>query len=112
MTLLSLQEVCLRLKDYVDGPLGHYIVNVTASADLCSQSLCSGRGRCVRQENKQGFLHLDASRFTIDLQAGKPWLVAQSVESGDDVSRLAEEFSCQCYDKWQGPRCDTQGFAE
>lgn len=44
--------------------------------------------------------------------AGKPWLVAQSLECGDDVSRLAEEFSCQCYDKWQGPRCDTRGFAE
>lgn len=104
--------MCLRLKDYVEGPLGHYVVNVTASADLCSQSLCSGQGRCVRQENKRGFLHLDPFRFAIDLQAGKPWLVAQSLESGDDVSRLAEEFSCQCYDKWQGPRCDTQGFAE
>nr|XP_009940761.1 PREDICTED: hyaluronidase-1-like [Opisthocomus hoazin] len=106
------KEMCLRLKDYVEGPLGHYIVNVTASADLCSQSLCSGRGRCVRRQNKEGFLHLDPFRFTIDLQAGKPWLVAQSLESGDDVSRLAEEFSCQCYDKWQGPHCDTPGFAK
>ncbi|NXJ84419.1 HYAL1 protein, partial [Trogon melanurus] len=106
------KEMCLRLKDYVAGPLGHYVVNVTASADLCSRSLCSGRGRCVRQENKQGFLHLDPSRFTIDLQAGKPWLVAQSVESGNDVSQLAEEFSCQCYDNWQGPHCSTQGFTK
>ncbi|NXJ92804.1 HYAL1 protein, partial [Corythaixoides concolor] len=106
------KEMCLKLKDYVEGPLGHYIVNVTASADLCSQSLCSGRGRCVRQENTQGFLHLDPFLFAIDLQAGKPWLVAQSLESIDDTSRLAEEFRCQCYDKWQGPRCNTQGFAE
>ncbi|XP_054694196.1 hyaluronidase-1 [Grus americana] len=105
------KEMCLKLKDYVEGPLGHYIVNVTASADLCSQSLCSSQGRCVRRENKHSFLHLDPFRFAIDLQAGKPWLVAQSLESGDDVVRLAEEFSCQCYDKWQGPRCDTQSFA-
>ncbi|NWQ63578.1 HYAL1 protein, partial [Neopipo cinnamomea] len=104
------KEMCLRLKDYVEGPLGHYIVNVTASADLCSQSLCSSHGRCVRQENKQGFLHLDPFRFTIDLHAGKPWLVAQSLESGD-VSQLEKEFSCQCYDEWQGPHCDTQGFS-
>ncbi|XP_009578964.1 PREDICTED: hyaluronidase-1-like, partial [Fulmarus glacialis] len=69
------------------GPLGHYIVNVTASADLCSQSLCSGRGRCVRQENKHGFLHLDPFRFTIDLQVGKPWLVAQSLEALEAASR-------------------------
>ncbi|KAM6325232.1 hyaluronidase-1 [Podargus strigoides] len=106
------KEMCLRLKDYVEGPLGHYIVNVTASADMCSQSLCSSQGRCVRRENKQGFLHLDPFSFTIDLQAGKPWLVAQSLESGVNVSQLAEEFSCQCYDKWQGPRCDTQRFAK
>ncbi|NXM28232.1 HYAL1 protein, partial [Oxyruncus cristatus] len=105
------KEMCLRLKDYVEGPLGHYVVNVTASADLCSQSLCSGHGRCVRQENKQGFLHLDPSRFSIDLRAGKPWMVAQSLESGDDVSRLEKEFKCQCYGEWQGPRCDTQGFS-
>ncbi|NXL61530.1 HYAL1 protein, partial [Chordeiles acutipennis] len=106
------KEICLRLKEYVEGPLGHYIVNVTASADLCSRSLCSGRGRCVRQKDKQGFLHLDPFRFAIHLEPGKPWLVAQSLESGDDVSWLAEEFSCQCYDKWQGSRCDTPGFAE
>ncbi|XP_005235028.1 hyaluronidase-1 [Falco peregrinus] len=106
------KEMCLRLKKYVEGPLGHYIVNVTASADLCSQSLCSGQGRCVRRENKQGFLHLDPFRFAIDLQVGRPWLVAQSLEPDDDVARLAEEFSCQCYNEWQGPHCDTQGFAE
>ncbi|KAK2534533.1 Hyal1 [Columba livia] len=91
----SSKEMCLRLKDYVEGPLGHYIVNVTASAELCSQSLCSGQGRCVRRENKLGFLHLDPFRFAIDLQAGKPWLVAQSLEAVDDTIRLAEEFSCQ-----------------
>ncbi|KAM6413642.1 hyaluronidase-1 [Rhynochetos jubatus] len=106
------KEMCLKLKDYVEGPLGHYVVNVTASADLCSQSLCSGRGRCVRQETEQGFLHLDPSRFAIDLQAGKPWVVAQSLEPIDEAFRLAGEFRCQCYGKWQGPHCDTQGFAE
>ncbi|KFQ32502.1 Hyaluronidase-1, partial [Mesitornis unicolor] len=100
------KKMCLKLKDYVEGPLGHYIVNVTASADMCSQSLCSGQGRCVRRENKQGFLHLDPFRFAIDLRIGKPWLVAQSLEPTEDASQLAQEFSCQCYDKWQGPRCD------
>lgn len=109
---MPLQEVCLRLKDYVEGPLGHYVVNVTASADLCSQSLCSGHGRCVRQDSQQGYLHLDPSRFTIDLHAGKPWLVTQSLEPGEDISKLATEFTCQCYDKWQGPRCDTHSFAK
>ncbi|XP_030914038.1 hyaluronidase-1 isoform X2 [Geospiza fortis] len=106
------KEMCLRLKDYVEGPLGHYIVNVTASADLCSQSLCSGQGCCVRRDKRQGYLHLDPSRFSIDLHAAKPWLGTQSLEPGEGISKLAEEFSCQCYDKWQGPRCDTQGLAK
>ncbi|NWU91901.1 HYAL1 protein, partial [Upupa epops] len=105
----SSKEVCLRLKDYLEGPLGHYIINVTASAELCSQSLCSGRGRCARQKDKLGFLHLDPSFFTIDLQADKPWLVTQRLESTNDVSWLSGEFSCQCYDSWQGPHCDTPG---
>ncbi|XP_010015220.1 PREDICTED: hyaluronidase-1-like, partial [Nestor notabilis] len=105
------KEMCLRLKDYVEGPLGHYVVNVTASADLCSQTLCSGQGRCVRQEDKQGFLHLDPSSFAINLQAGKPWLLTQSLEPSDDISGLAEEFRCQCYDEWQGPRCNTQDIS-
>ncbi|XP_061864591.1 hyaluronidase-1 isoform X2 [Colius striatus] len=108
----SSKEMCLKLKDYLEGPLGHYIVNVTASADLCSWSLCSGRGRCVRRDNQEAFLHLHPSRFAIDLRAGKPWVVTQSLESADDVSQLAEEFRCQCYDTWQGPRCDTKGSAK
>ncbi|NXQ37087.1 HYAL1 protein, partial [Alaudala cheleensis] len=108
----SSKEMCLRLKDYVEGPLGHYIVNVTASAELCSQALCSGQGRCVRRDGRRGWLHLDPSHFAIDLHAGKPWVLAQSMQPGEDTSKLAREFTCQCYDKWQGPRCDTQGFAK
>ncbi|NXX73440.1 HYAL1 protein, partial [Urocolius indicus] len=108
----SSKEMCLKLKDYVEGPLGHYIINVTASADLCSRSLCSGRGRCVRQDKREAFLHLHPARFAIDLRADKPWVMAQSLESADDISQLAEEFRCQCYDTWQGPRCATKGSAK
>ncbi|NXI72323.1 HYAL1 protein, partial [Anseranas semipalmata] len=102
------KEKCLKLKDYVDGPLGRYIVNVTASAQLCSQSLCSGHGRCVRKEPEQGFLHLDPVRFAIDLQAAQPHPVLHSLTAEADASPLAEGFSCQCYSGWQGERCDTQ----
>ncbi|XP_056357719.1 hyaluronidase-1 [Oenanthe melanoleuca] len=106
------KETCLRLKDYVEGPLGHYIVNVTASAELCSRSLCSGRGRCVRRDQQQRFLHLDPSRFAIQPRAGRPWLLPQSLEPAQDIAKLAKGFGCQCYDKWQGPHCDTQGSAK
>uniref|UniRef100_A0A669Q0T7 Hyaluronidase n=1 Tax=Phasianus colchicus TaxID=9054 RepID=A0A669Q0T7_PHACC len=80
-------EKCLKLRDYLDGALGHYIVNVTTSAQLCSQSLCSGNGRCVRREGKLAFLQLDPS----------------------DMSQLDEDFTCQCYSGWQGEHCDSQG---
>lgn len=102
------QETCLKLKDYLDGALGHYIVNVTTSAQLCSQSLCSGHGRCVRRGDQESFLHLDPLRFAIDLSAAKPQPVVRSLAAGVDTSQLAEGFSCQCYSGWQGERCDTQ----
>nr|XP_013799926.1 PREDICTED: hyaluronidase-1 [Apteryx mantelli mantelli] len=106
------QEMCLKLKNYLDGDLGHYIVNVTASTQLCSQNLCSGQGRCVRKKNKHGFLHLDPFRFSIETHPSKPQFVVRSLTSDNDNSQLAEEFSCQCYDSWQGRRCDTKGSSK
>ncbi|NXL83317.1 HYAL1 protein, partial [Alectura lathami] len=103
------KENCLKLKDYLDGPLGHYIVNVTASAQLCSQSLCSGHGRCVRKEGQLAFLHLDPVHFAIDLKAAKPQSMVKTLTADSDMSQLAEDFNCQCYTGWQGERCDTNG---
>lgn len=104
--------MCLKLKDYVDGTLGHYIVNVTTSAQLCSQSLCSGHGRCVRSGDTESFLQLDPLRFAIDLTATKPQPMVRTLAAGVDASQLAEGFSCQCYSGWQGERCDTQRASE
>ncbi|NXG37033.1 HYAL1 protein, partial [Dromaius novaehollandiae] len=108
----SSQEMCLKLKNYLDGDLGRYIVNVTASAELCSQTLCSGQGRCVRKNAQQGFLHLDPFQFFIERHPSKPQFVVRSLASDSDSSQLAEEFSCQCYDSWQGTRCDTKGSSK
>ncbi|NXA33338.1 HYAL1 protein, partial [Eudromia elegans] len=104
----SSQEMCLKLKNYLDGDLGHYILNVTTSAQLCSQKLCSGQGRCVRKSNKEGFLHLDPFHFAIEKDSSKAHLEVHSTTttSDSDVSRLAEEFTCQCYDDWAGAQCN------
>ncbi|POI21411.1 hypothetical protein CIB84_014842 [Bambusicola thoracicus] len=103
------KEKCLKLRDYLDGALGHYIVNVTTSAQLCSQSLCSGNGRCVRKEGKVAFLQLDPSRFAIDLKGKKPQPVVWILNADSDMSQLAEGFTCQCYSGWGGEHCDSQG---
>ncbi|NXD16160.1 HYAL1 protein, partial [Nothocercus nigrocapillus] len=106
----SSQEMCLKLKNYLDGDLGHYILNVTTSAELCSQKLCSGQGRCVRKENKEGFLHLDPFHFAIEKDSSQNHLEVHSTtgtSSDTDASQLAEEFTCQCYDDWVGAHCDT-----
>ncbi|KAK9406328.1 hyaluronidase-1 [Crotalus adamanteus] len=60
------REACLEVKEYVDKLLGPYIMNVTSSARLCSEILCSKNGRCVRQQNHpEAFLHLSSASFTI-----------------------------------------------
>ncbi|XP_065605935.1 hyaluronidase-1 [Cyrtonyx montezumae] len=104
----SSKEKCLKLRDYLDVSLGRYIVNVTASAQLCSQSLCSGNGRCVRREGKLAFLQLDPSRFAINPKATKPQAMVWSLTANGDASQLAEDFSCQCYSGWQGEQCDSR----
>ncbi|XP_025901825.1 hyaluronidase-1 [Nothoprocta perdicaria] len=104
----SSQEMCLKLKNYLDGDLGHYILNVTTSAELCSQKLCSGQGRCVRKKTHSGFLHLDPFNFAIEKDSSNTHLEVGSSTSSSDSSQLADEFTCQCYDDWKGAHCDTK----
>ncbi|XP_074861511.1 hyaluronidase-1 isoform X2 [Carettochelys insculpta] len=98
------QESCLALKEYVDGMLGRYIVNVTSSAHLCSRAVCSSHGRCVRQAgHPEAFLHLGPAHT-------RPHLHGQLAKQ--ERAKLAQEFSCRCYAGWAGARCEQQGKAE
>ncbi|TRZ19205.1 hypothetical protein HGM15179_007878 [Zosterops borbonicus] len=45
MQYASSKESCLTVKRYIDGPLGHYVINVTSAAKLCSKVLCKKNGR-------------------------------------------------------------------
>ncbi|XP_075176920.1 hyaluronidase-2 isoform X1 [Anomaloglossus baeobatrachus] len=106
-------DSCLRVKSYLEQNFGEYIVNVTTAADLCSNFLCSGNGRCLRQDNKtSGFLHLSASSFRI-VQAGdnstaSAPMWAEGRLSEDDKRYLSSHFRCQCYVDWYGDSCGTQ----
>ncbi|KAH0629998.1 hypothetical protein JD844_012531 [Phrynosoma platyrhinos] len=101
------QEACLGVKKYVDILLGPYIVNVTNSAKLCSQVVCSKNGRCVRQDNHpEAFLHLNPSSFTIAKHLGKPGFMLTGYMSKEDLVKMAEEFMCRCYSGWEGLQCE------
>ncbi|MGH0144380.1 UNVERIFIED_CONTAM: hypothetical protein FKN15_051871 [Acipenser sinensis] len=57
---------CLAVKKYIDGPLGHYIINVTSAAKLCSKALCKKNGKCIWKSLDSGaYLHLNPRHFKI-----------------------------------------------
>uniref|UniRef100_A0A3P9HWC5 Hyaluronidase n=1 Tax=Oryzias latipes TaxID=8090 RepID=A0A3P9HWC5_ORYLA len=48
--------------EFVQKVLGPYIMNITTATQLCSASLCQGRGRCVRLDpDSSAYLHLPPS---------------------------------------------------
>lgn len=56
------QRECQDLAEFVREVLGPYSSNVTAAAQLCSASLCQGKGRCVRQNpDSSAYLHLPST---------------------------------------------------
>uniref|UniRef100_A0A8D2NI34 Hyaluronidase n=1 Tax=Zonotrichia albicollis TaxID=44394 RepID=A0A8D2NI34_ZONAL len=85
-------ELCQLMKNYLEGDLGRYIVNVTTAAELCSTTLCQGRGRCLRQ----------------DSHADRPLFWAEGQLSSADTLFLRTHFHCHCYQGWQGSGCQTR----
>ncbi|XP_009320133.1 PREDICTED: hyaluronidase-2-like [Pygoscelis adeliae] len=65
------RDSCQIIKNYLEGDLGRYIVNVTTAAQLCSTALCQGRGRCLRQDSTADvFLHLNSTSFQLRRRDG------------------------------------------
>ncbi|KAG8436166.1 hypothetical protein GDO86_007317 [Hymenochirus boettgeri] len=106
------KETCQMFKNYLEGDLGSYIVNVTTAAELCSQFLCNTNGRCLRQDNNtDAFLHLNPNNFQIvkspkDSQG--PSLRAEGKMSAEDIGALHSQFRCQCFVDWYGNTCGIQ----
>ncbi|XP_072276446.1 hyaluronidase-2-like [Pyxicephalus adspersus] len=107
------KETCQRMKTYLDEDFGRYIVNVTTAASLCSQALCGGNGRCMRQENvTDAFLHLNPANFRIvralpGFNASVP-MWAQGRLSESDIRLLRLQFRCHCYGNFSGVTCNIQ----
>lgn len=102
-----LQATCSSLNEYLRGPLGRYLLNVTSAAEQCSRNLCGFRGRCLRkQPNTDTYLHLSASTHRIERQANTLKLTGQMSE--EELGRLRDDFQCQCYNGYSGDDCSVK----
>nr|XP_008256472.1 hyaluronidase-4 isoform X1 [Oryctolagus cuniculus]XP_051704886.1 hyaluronidase-4 isoform X1 [Oryctolagus cuniculus] len=107
------KETCLSVKQSVQGPLGHYAVNVTSAAKFCSQNLCNNHGRCVRKiPESSSYLHMPES-------SRKKYIVNKSLRFIlSETSKLKAEtdmkngFVCHCYYGWHGESCHQQRVSE
>lgn len=103
------QTNCLTVKKYIDGPLGHYVINVTSAAKLCSKALCKKNGRCVRKSLDSGaHLHLNSRFFHIhrNLAPRGPRFHVSGHLNSHDILDMKQKFTCQCYQGWTGVYCE------
>ncbi|XP_054473121.1 hyaluronidase-1 [Anoplopoma fimbria] len=103
------QATCNSIKTYIDESLGPYLVNVTAAAILCSQTICSSQGRCQRKNPTSGiYLHLDPAVWKVVSEkkpnSRKNYTVLGQMRT-NEVTFLKSEFDCNCYPGWGGESC-------
>ncbi|XP_063797469.1 hyaluronidase-1-like [Pseudophryne corroboree] len=102
----SSKEACLAVKSYIDDTLGMYVVNVTSAATLCSRSVCTGNGRCVRRDaSSEAQLHLHPDSFTISRNPQGTGFLVSGQATKWDVLHMAAHFQCSCYPGWTGADC-------
>ncbi|XP_069812200.1 hyaluronidase-1-like [Dendropsophus ebraccatus] len=103
----STPHSCNLVKKYIDGPFGHYIVNVTMAAKLCSKVLCNKNGRCVRKnQDSAAYLHLNPNNFKIKRHLSGKGHYATGHHGKEDVQYMKQKFVCQCFEGWTGMFCE------
>lgn len=96
---------CSTLNNYLQGPLGRYLLNVTTAAEQCSRALCKFRGRCLRRAaDSDVYLHLSPSTHRITTQSGK--LKVTGAPGQAELKTLRAHFKCQCYTGYRGDGCE------
>uniref|UniRef100_A0A3Q3JMI0 Hyaluronidase n=1 Tax=Monopterus albus TaxID=43700 RepID=A0A3Q3JMI0_MONAL len=79
-------------RKFVRKVLGPYSINVTTAAQLCSVSLCRGKGRCVRRNlESTAYIHLPSPSKVKEK-------VPEKVRGCFIVfAHFASPFTCQCF---------------
>ncbi|XP_061688849.1 hyaluronidase-1 [Syngnathoides biaculeatus] len=100
---------CDAVKWYIDETLGPYLVNVTSAAILCSQTVCSSRGRCARKDpESQTYLHLHPSQWKVaheERATDRRHYTVLGRLSAQEVKHMLSRFECKCYPGWGGDSC-------
>ncbi|XP_029906568.1 hyaluronidase-2 [Myripristis murdjan] len=103
-TYASSNASCSGLHEYLRGPLGLYLLNVTTAAEQCSRSLCRSHGRCLRRiSDSDVYLHLSPLTHSITSHGGRLKVTGQP--GLGELARFRAHFQCQCYSGYKGEAC-------
>ena len=105
-SLFFLQETCLSVQKFIQGPLGHYAVNVTTAAKPCSQSLCHNTGRCVRKApESSSYLHIPESRSKKYVLSKSLRVIISPANKLKTIKDMKDGFVCHCCHGRHGESC-------
>ncbi|XP_039095625.1 hyaluronidase-1-like isoform X2 [Hyaena hyaena] len=100
------KEACLSVQKAIQGPLGHYAVNVTSAAKFCSQSLCNNNGRCVRKTpESSAYLHMPESSAKKYILNKSFRFIISPTDKLKTIKVMKKGFVCHCYYGWRGESC-------
>uniref|UniRef100_A0A3Q3QVB6 Hyaluronidase n=1 Tax=Monopterus albus TaxID=43700 RepID=A0A3Q3QVB6_MONAL len=107
LNLTSSRDNCTKVKSFLSHRLGQYIINVTRAAEVCSDFLCQGNGRCVRRDpHAPHYLHLSADSYHIQASGDEDFTVT-GWHLQHELQLLTERFRCHCYEGHEGKNCDS-----
>ena len=89
-------EECIHIKNYIDSTLGPFVSDVINLAKQCSQSRCSSHGRCINVSVAM------VGSDPPDLRS----LLMEFVTGIVNFVKSRPPFHCNCYEGWDGNRCD------
>ncbi|KAK5901665.1 hypothetical protein CesoFtcFv8_007006 [Champsocephalus esox] len=107
LNLTSSRFNCTKVKTLLSHRLGQYVTNVTRAAEVCSDFLCQGNGRCVRRNPlSRHYLHLSGTSYHIEPSNDGDFSVT-GWHSQHELQLLTKRFRCHCYEGHEGERCDS-----
>lgn len=102
--LFAPQSSCSTLSEYLKGPLGRYLLNVSTAAEQCSEIMCKTHGRCLRKvQDSDVYLHLSNLTHNITSLDGQLKVIGTTGEA--ELNHFRTHFQCQCYSEYSGEAC-------